>query len=58
MRKVIPVARRKPNKSRVRGDEIVATIDGIGTLTLPVVAEDTRPEGTGAFLPPVSSYRR
>jgi 2-keto-4-pentenoate hydratase/2-oxohepta-3-ene-1,7-dioic acid hydratase in catechol pathway len=40
------------------GDEIVATIDGIGTLTLPVVAEDTRPEGTGAFLPPVSSYRR
>jgi 2-keto-4-pentenoate hydratase/2-oxohepta-3-ene-1,7-dioic acid hydratase in catechol pathway len=40
------------------GDEIVATNDGIGTLTLPVVAEDTRPEGTGAFLPPVSSYRR
>lgn len=39
------------------GEEIVATIDGIGTLRMPVVAED-RPEGlTGAELPPVSSYR-
>ncbi|HSC28753.1 MAG TPA: fumarylacetoacetate hydrolase family protein [Vicinamibacterales bacterium] len=40
------------------GDEIVATIDGIGTLRIPVVAEQSRPEGTGSFLPPVSSYRR
>jgi len=40
------------------GDTIEASIDGIGTLTLPVVAEEGRPEGTGSFLPPVSSYRR
>ena len=39
------------------GDEIVATIDGIGTLRMPVVSEDA-PEGlTGAQLPPVDSYR-
>lgn len=40
------------------GDQIVATIDGIGTLTLPVVAGETPPSGTGSFLPPVSSYRK
>lgn len=40
------------------GDEIVASIEGIGTLTLPVVAgEEPRP-GTGAYLPPVSTYRK
>ncbi len=40
------------------GEEIVATIDGIGTLRMPVVAED-KPEGlTGAALPPVKSYRK
>lgn len=40
------------------GEEIVATIDGIGTLRMPVVAEE-KPEGlTGAELPPVDSYRR
>lgn len=39
------------------GEVISATIDGIGTLTLPVVAEEA-PEGlTGAQLPPVDSYR-
>jgi 2-keto-4-pentenoate hydratase/2-oxohepta-3-ene-1,7-dioic acid hydratase in catechol pathway len=39
------------------GEVITATIDGIGTLRLPVVAEE-EPEGlTGAQLPPVKSYR-
>ncbi|MDX1480383.1 MAG: fumarylacetoacetate hydrolase family protein [Woeseiaceae bacterium] len=39
------------------GEEIIATIDGIGTLRMPVVAEE-KPEGlTGAELPPVRSYR-
>ena len=40
------------------GEEIVATIDGIGTLTMPVVSEESPAGGTGARLPPVSSYRR
>ncbi|HUF28764.1 MAG TPA: fumarylacetoacetate hydrolase family protein [Gemmatimonadaceae bacterium] len=40
------------------GEEIVATIDGIGTLRMPVVAGAVPPPGTGARLPPVSSYRR
>ena len=40
------------------GDEIIATIDGIGTLTMPVVSEEPPPTGSGARLPPVSSYRR
>ena len=40
------------------GDVIEATIDGIGTLTVPVAAEDEPPGGTGARLPPVRSYRR
>lgn len=39
------------------GEEIVATIDGIGTLRMPVVDEE-EPDGlTGAELPPVDSYR-
>ena len=39
------------------GQVITATIDGIGTLTLPVRGEEA-PEGlTGAQLPPVRSYR-
>ena len=39
-------------------DEVIeATIDGIGTLTMPVVGEE-EPEGlTGAELPPVETYR-
>jgi 2-keto-4-pentenoate hydratase/2-oxohepta-3-ene-1,7-dioic acid hydratase in catechol pathway len=40
------------------GDEIVATIDGIGTLTIPVVEGKTPPAGTGSFLPPVNTYRK
>lgn len=39
------------------GEEIVATIDGIGTLRMPVVAGKEPPPGTGARLPPVDSYR-
>jgi 2-keto-4-pentenoate hydratase/2-oxohepta-3-ene-1,7-dioic acid hydratase in catechol pathway len=39
------------------GEQITATIDGIGTLTMPVIAADEPPEGTGARLPPVRSYR-
>jgi 2-keto-4-pentenoate hydratase/2-oxohepta-3-ene-1,7-dioic acid hydratase in catechol pathway len=34
------------------GDEIVASIDGIGTLKIPVVAAPKPPDGTGSFLPP------
>ena len=40
------------------GDLIEATIDGIGTLRMPVVAEGEPEGGTGARLPPVGSYRR
>ena len=40
------------------GDLIEASIDGIGTLTIPVVGEDEPPAGTGARLPPVRTYRR
>ena len=35
----------------------MATIDGIGTLTMPVVRPGP-PDGTGSYLPPVSSYRK
>jgi 2-keto-4-pentenoate hydratase/2-oxohepta-3-ene-1,7-dioic acid hydratase in catechol pathway len=39
------------------GEEITATIDGIGTLRMPTVGEE-KPEGlSGAELPPVKSYR-
>jgi 2-keto-4-pentenoate hydratase/2-oxohepta-3-ene-1,7-dioic acid hydratase in catechol pathway len=41
----------------VAGDEITATIDGIGTLRHKVQAAPAPPPGTGAYLPPVSSYR-
>ena len=37
------------------GEEIVATIEGIGTLTLPVVAGEEPGPGTGARLPPLNS---
>jgi 2-keto-4-pentenoate hydratase/2-oxohepta-3-ene-1,7-dioic acid hydratase in catechol pathway len=40
------------------GEVIEASIDGIGTLRLPVVAGEPPPGGTGARLPPVSSYRK
>ena len=41
----------------VAGDEITATIDGIGTLRHKVAAAPAPPQGTGSYLPPVSSYR-
>jgi 2-keto-4-pentenoate hydratase/2-oxohepta-3-ene-1,7-dioic acid hydratase in catechol pathway len=40
------------------GDKIVAAIDGIGALTMPVVAEPAPAPGTGSFLPAVNSYRK
>lgn len=40
------------------GDRIVAAIDGIGTLTMPVVAEAPPAAGTGSYLPPVNTYRK
>ena len=40
------------------GDRIVASIDGIGTLTHTAVAEPAPPAGTGSYLPPVSSYAK
>ncbi len=39
------------------GNLIEASIDGIGTLSIPVVGEEEPPGGTGARLPPVRSYR-
>lgn len=39
------------------GEVITATIDGIGTLRMPVVSEDAPTGLTGAQLPPVRSYR-
>ena len=39
------------------GDEIVATIDGIGTLRMPVVGEEAPKGLTGAQLPPVNTYQ-
>jgi 2-keto-4-pentenoate hydratase/2-oxohepta-3-ene-1,7-dioic acid hydratase in catechol pathway len=39
------------------GDVIEATIDGIGTLRMPVVAEEEPGGSTAAALPPVESYR-
>lgn len=40
------------------GEVIEASIDGIGTLRMPVVGEQQPPGGTGARLPPVSTYRK
>jgi 2-keto-4-pentenoate hydratase/2-oxohepta-3-ene-1,7-dioic acid hydratase in catechol pathway len=41
----------------VAGDEITATIEGIGTLRHKVAAAPPPSPGTGSYLPPVSSYR-
>lgn len=41
----------------VAGDEITATIDGLGTLRHRVTAAPAPTPGTGSYLPPVSSYR-
>jgi 2-keto-4-pentenoate hydratase/2-oxohepta-3-ene-1,7-dioic acid hydratase in catechol pathway len=40
------------------GEVIEASIDGIGTLRMPVIAGEQPKGGTGARLPPVSSYRK
>jgi 2-keto-4-pentenoate hydratase/2-oxohepta-3-ene-1,7-dioic acid hydratase in catechol pathway len=42
----------------VAGDEITATIEGIGTLKHKVEAAPAPSSGTGSYLPPVSSYRQ
>ena len=39
------------------GEQITATIDGIGTLNMPVVSEPEPTGLTGAHLPPVRTYR-
>jgi len=39
------------------GEVVVASIEGIGTLRMPVVGEEARFGLTGAELPPVKSYR-
>ncbi len=39
------------------GETVTATIEGIGSLTMPVVGEKEPPKGTGSALPPVKSYR-
>ena len=41
----------------VDGDEITATIDGLGTLRHKVAAATAPPPGTGSYLPAISSYR-
>jgi hypothetical protein len=40
------------------GEKFTAAIDGIGSITMSVVAEPAPPPGTGSRLPPVSSYRK
>jgi 2-keto-4-pentenoate hydratase/2-oxohepta-3-ene-1,7-dioic acid hydratase in catechol pathway len=41
----------------VEGDEITATIEGIGQLQHRIEAAPPPPPGTGSYLPPVRSYR-
>ena len=41
----------------VDGDEITATIDGLGTLRHKVATATAPPPGTGSYLPAISSYR-
>ena len=40
------------------GELMEASIDGIGTLRMPVVAEEQPKGGTGSRLPPISTYRK
>jgi 2-keto-4-pentenoate hydratase/2-oxohepta-3-ene-1,7-dioic acid hydratase in catechol pathway len=40
------------------GEVMEASIDGIGTLRMPTVAEAAPTGGTGARLPPISTYRK
>jgi 2-keto-4-pentenoate hydratase/2-oxohepta-3-ene-1,7-dioic acid hydratase in catechol pathway len=52
------VAVRGAQRCLKPGDRIVASIEGIGTLTHTAVAEPAPPPGTGSYLPPVSSYSK
>jgi 2-keto-4-pentenoate hydratase/2-oxohepta-3-ene-1,7-dioic acid hydratase in catechol pathway len=49
---------RSGNRFLKPGEVIEASIDGIGTLRMPVVQGAQPPGGSGARLPPVSSYRK
>lgn len=40
------------------GEKMTASIDGIGSITMNVVAEAPPPPGTGSRLPPISTYRK
>ncbi|MBY0496353.1 MAG: fumarylacetoacetate hydrolase family protein [Cyanobacteria bacterium] len=40
------------------GETMTASIEGIGSITMNVVAEAPPPAGTGSRLPPVSTYRK
>jgi 2-keto-4-pentenoate hydratase/2-oxohepta-3-ene-1,7-dioic acid hydratase in catechol pathway len=40
------------------GEKMVAAIEGIGSITMPVVAGPAPPPGTGSRLPAVSTYRK
>ena len=52
------MGQRDSGQSWLQAGEVVeASIDGIGTMRLDVAVEAERPEGTGAQLPPVRSYR-
>ena len=51
-------ATRGPEDRFLKPGEVVeASIDGIGTLRMPVVAGEPPPGGTGSRLPPVNTYR-
>jgi 2-keto-4-pentenoate hydratase/2-oxohepta-3-ene-1,7-dioic acid hydratase in catechol pathway len=39
------------------GEIVEATIEGIGTMRMPAVAEEQPADGTGSRLPPISSYK-
>jgi 2-keto-4-pentenoate hydratase/2-oxohepta-3-ene-1,7-dioic acid hydratase in catechol pathway len=49
---------RAGNRFLKPGEVIEASIDGIGTLRMPVVQGEQPPGGTGARLPAVSTYRK
>jgi hypothetical protein len=52
------MARRSPEDRFLKPGEVIdATIDGIVTLRLAVVAKEVLLGETGARLPPVSTYR-
>ena len=49
---------RTGNRFLKPGEVMEASIDGIGTLRMPAVAEAPPKGGTGARLPPVATYRK